>query len=496
MRDGSLACWNSRVMCESCLLVAARQSIGSKAIGLAGVGFRDVVLPHSEGRIMGENSITRQLDSTTVGQDIYALASEIFPIIRSITGNGVRETLRLLARHIDLTVHEIPTGTRVFDWIVPREWNIRDAYIKNAAGERVVDFRRSNLCVLNYSIPVHARMPLEQLKEHIFTLPEQPELIPYRTSYYVEQWGFCMAHSQLMALPDGIYEVRIDASLEPGHLTYGEYFHRGATEDEILLSAHVCHPSLANDNCSGVALLAHLAKRLASLKTRYTYRFLFAPGTIGAIAWLARNEQAASRIRHGLVISCVGDGGGPTYKKSRRGDAMIDRVMAHVLRHSSGSANILDFFPYGYDERQYCSPGFDLPVGLFQRSQFATFPEYHTSADNLDFIKPEHLAASFRMIASAIEVIEGDQLLRNTCPKCEPNLGRRGLYAGIGGNKEGPSQSMTMLWVLNLSDGKHTLLDIAERANVPFGQVLEAANRLLENGLLERVDEGCGEKVI
>jgi len=438
--------------------------------------------------MMAETPITRQLDSATVGAEIYALASEIFPITRSITGNGVRDTLRLLARHIDLDLHEIPTGTRVFDWTVPREWNIRDAYIKDPAGERVVDFRKSNLHVLNYSIPVHARMPLEQLKKHIFTLPEQPDLIPYRTTYYAEQWGFCMPHRQLTTLPEGIYEVLIDASLEPGHLTYGEHLHRGMMEDEVLLSAHVCHPSLANDNCSGLALLAHLAKGVAHLKTRYSYRFLFAPGTIGAITWLARNEQAATRIRHGLVISCVGDGGGPTYKKSRRGDALIDRVMAHVLRHAGGSVNILEFSPYGYDERQYCSPGFDLPVGLYQRSQFATFPEYHTSADNLGFIQPEHLAASFRMIADAIEVIESDQLLRNTCPKCEPHLGRRGLYAGIGGDKEAPARSMTMLWVLNFCDGKHTLLDIAERANLPFGQVLEAAKILLDNGLLESAD--------
>jgi aminopeptidase-like protein len=424
------------------------------------------------------------LDDAGIGEEIHALAAEIYPICRSITGDGVRATLDHLAGHIDLEVHEVPTGTPVFDWTIPREWRIRDAYIKNAAGERVVDFQRCNLHVLNYSQPVHDRLPLAALKEHIFTLPDQPRLIPYRTSYYAENWGFCMAHEQLEALPDGIYEVLIDASLEDGSLTYGEYLHRGETDDEILLSAHICHPSLANDNCSGLALLTHLARRLAPLRTRHSYRFVLAPGTIGAIAWLARNEHRVDRIRHGLVVSCVGDGGGPTYKRSRQGDALIDRAMTHVLRHAGGSPTILDFFPYGYDERQYCSPGFDLPVGLFQRSQFATFPEYHTSADDLDFIRADHLASSYRMIAGALDIIENDRRPISTNPKCEPQLGRRGLYAALGGSKDGAAKSMAFLWILNLSDGRHSLLDIAERADLAFGVVAEAARLLQDSGLL------------
>jgi aminopeptidase-like protein len=274
---------------------------------------------------------------------------------------------------------------------------------------------------------VRARLPLAELKKHVFTLPDQPDLIPYRTSYYAESWGFCMAHRQLEALPDGLYEVLIDASHDDGSLTYGEYLHQGETEEEFLFSAHICHPSLANDNCSGLALLTLLAERLASLRTRYSYRFLFAPGTIGAIAWLARHERRVAAIRHGLVVSCVGDGGGPTYKKSRRGNAFIDRAMTHVLRHAAASPTILEFFPYGYDERQFCSPGFDLPVGLFQRSRFGTFPEYHTSADNLDFIRPEHLASSYRMIADLLEVVENDWRPESASPKGEPQLGRRGL---------------------------------------------------------------------
>jgi aminopeptidase-like protein len=429
-------------------------------------------------------SLRERLDEAGLGEAIFALAAEIYPICRSITGDGVRATLAHLGRHIDLEVHEVPTGTQVFDWAIPREWTIRDAYIKNAAGERVVDFGSCNLHVLNYSRPIRATLTLDELKKHVFTLPEQPDLIPYRTSYYAEAWGFCMAHNRLAALPDGRYEVVIDASLEEGSLSYGEYLHRGETDDEFLFSAHVCHPSLANDNCSGLALLTLLAKRLAPLKTRYSYRFLFAPGTIGAIAWLARNEHRVSRIRHGLVVAGVGDGGGPTYKKSRRGDALIDRAMAHVLRHAAASPRILDFFPYGYDERQFCSPGFDLGVGLFQRSQYGTFPEYHTSADNLDFIRPEHLGASYRMIAAMIDIVENDWRPRSTSPKGEPQLGRRGLYAALGGDKDGPAKSMAFLWILNLADGRHTLLDIAERAQLPFAVVAEAARLLRDSDLL------------
>jgi aminopeptidase-like protein len=423
-----------------------------------------------------------------IGAAIYALAAELYPICRSITGAGVRQTLEILSAHIDLSVHEVPTGTPVFDWTVPREWTLRDAYIANAAGERVVDVRAHSLHVLNYSVPVRRTLPLAELKPHIFTLPEQPDLIPYRTSYYAERWGFCMAHSQLEALPDGLYEAVIDAELSDGHLSYGEYLHRGASEDEFLLSAHICHPSLANDNCSGLALLTLLARQLAGRNTRLSYRFLFAPGTIGAITWLAQNEAVTPRIRHGLTVSCVGDGGGPTYKKSRRGDAMIDRVMAHVLRHASASPSIIDFFPYGYDERQFCSPGFNLPVGMFQRSQFGTFPQYHTSADNLDFIRPEHLAASFAMILAAIDIVEHDARFINLSPKCEPQLGRRGLYGAIGGDKDAAAKNMAMLWVLNLSDGAHSLLDIAERAGLPFAIIHATAMLLQEHGLLAVAD--------
>ena len=425
-----------------------------------------------------------QLVTEDIGEEIFAFVAEIYPICRSITGRGVRETLRAISAHIKLEVHEVPTGTAVFDWVIPREWNIREAYIRNERGEKVLDFSQSNLHVMSYSVPVQQRISLAQLKKHVYTLPDQPDLIPYRTSYYAEDWAFCMPHRLLESLRDETYEVFIDSSLTDGCLTYGEYLHQGETEDEFLLSAHVCHPSLANDNCSGVALLTHLAKRMAGLRTRYSYRFLFAPGTIGAITWLARNEEHSQRIKHGLIVSMVGDGGGPTYKKSRRGSTTIDQAVVHTIRHSGLTPTVLDFSPYGYDERQYCSPGFNLPVGLFQRSKFGEIPEYHTSADNLDFIAPNHLALSYRLIAETIDVVENNAVYCSTMPKCEPQLGRRGLYGMVGGDKNAAAANMAMLWILNLSDGMHSLLDIAERANLPFAVIRRTAQLLQHNGLL------------
>jgi aminopeptidase-like protein len=431
-------------------------------------------------------SLSRQLAPEHIGQDIFDLAAKIYPICRSITGNGVRDTLRELDAHLALDIHEVPTGTPVFDWTIPREWNIRDAYIKDARGEKIVDFANSNLHVMSYSVPVRRQISVDELKNHIHTLPDQPDLIPYRTSYYAENWAFCMAYRQFESLRDDAYEVLIDSTLTNGYLTYGEYLHKGETEDEFLFSAHICHPSLANDNCSGVALLTHLAKRLAGVRTRYSYRFLFAPGTIGAITWLARNEQNTHRIKHGLVVSMVGDGGGPTYKRSRRGNAVIDRAMIRSLRHSGLTPTILEFSPYGYDERQYCSPGFNLPIGLFQRSRYDSIPQYHTSADNLDFIRPEHLAQSYGAIAKTIDVIENNAVYCNTHPKCEPQLGKRGLFGAIGGSSHAATDQMAMLWVLNFSDGTQSLLDIAERSNLPFAVVCRIARLLEENGLLAR----------
>lgn len=426
------------------------------------------------------------MDFERIGGEIHAIAAELYPICRSITGDGVRETLDILRRHAPFDRVEVPTGSAAFDWEVPMEWSIREAYIATTDGRRVVDFADHNLSVVGYSVPVTARMPLAQLKQHIHTLPEQPTLIPYRTSYYAPTWGFCMPHQTLMQLTDGEYDVRIDSSLRPGSLTYGELLIPGDREQEVLLTAHICHPSLANDNCAGLALAATLARLLeARPRRRYSYRFLLSPGTIGPLTWLSRNQTRTHLIEHGLVLSCVGDGGGPTYKRSRRGDAKIDRAMAHVLKHLAPDAQVMDFSPYGYDERQFCSPGFNLPVGLFQRSLHGTFPEYHTSADNLAFIRPEHLAFSLRIVLAALDVIEADCHPINLVPYGEPQLGRRGLYGNVGGGKTTSADIMAMLWVLNLADGSHSLLDIAERAAVPFADINRAALRLAHAGLLE-----------
>ncbi len=424
------------------------------------------------------------LDEPALGRQLYETVADLYPICRSITGNGVRETLRRLQRLAPLTLHEVPSGVDVFDWTVPREWNIRDAWVKNARGERVVDFQRSNLHVVNYSVPVRRRLSLAELRPHLFTLPDRPDWIPYRTSYYKEAWGFCLSQRDLDALPDGEYEVCIDSSLEPGALTYGECLVPGESSDEILVSCHVCHPSLANDNLSSLAVAALLAQRLGGVSLRHSYRFLFIPGTIGSITWLARNEAVVPRIRHGLVLACLGDAGRFTYKKSRRGDATIDRVAAHVLREL-GDHEVVDFSPYGYDERQFCSPGFNLPVGRLSRTPHGRFPEYHTSADNLDFVKPRSLAGSFAACLAIFDVLEHERTYVNQNPKCEPQLGKRGLYHAIGGLTYSPDNEMAMLWVLNLSDGQHSLLDIAQRSGCAFGVVQRAAALLCESGLLK-----------
>jgi aminopeptidase-like protein len=420
-----------------------------------------------------------------LGAKLFAIVEELYPICRSITGDGMRETLRRLQRRIPLVLHEIPTGTQVFDWTVPREWNIRDAYVMDSRGQRVIDFQRSNLHVVNYSVPVHRRMTLAELREHLHTIPEQPDRIPYITSYYAERWGFCLAHQDVAALTEDEYEVCIDSRLEPGHLTFGECIIPGTSTEEVLISAHTCHPSLANDNLSGVAVATLLAQHIARSPRRYTYRFLFIPGTIGSIAWLARHPDCASRIKHGLVLSCVGDPGGLTYKRSRRGTAAIDRAAEHVLEHHGGTFEIQDFVPYGNDERQYCSPGFDLPVGCLSRTPPERYPEYHTSADDLSLVRPEYLADSLAACQRIVDVLERDRTYVNLNPCCEPQLGKRGLYRATGGQDHLPGREMALLWVLNLSDGRHTLLDIAERAAMDFAVIERAASDLAAAGLLE-----------
>ena len=416
-------------------------------------------------------------------QEMDDLIKELYPICRSITGNGVRQTLQIIQRRIPLSIHEVPSGTQVFDWTVPKEWNIRDAFIKNSQGEKVVDFAKSNLHVVSYSVPFQGKLSLKELRQHLFTLPERPQWVPYRTSYYKESWGFCLSHEQLLRMPQDDYEVLIDSSLQDGHLTYGEYYLAGQTPDEVLLSCHVCHPSLCNDNLSGIALMVGLFKYLRRKNRRYSYRFLFIPGTIGSITWLALNEARVSSIKHGIVVAGVGDKGGFTYKRSRRGDAEIDRVFSYVLRNSSDDSNIIDFHPYGYDERQFCSPGFNLSVGCVMRTPFGQYPEYHTSADNIEFISRQALSDSFAKCVSALEILESNKAYVNQNPKCEPQLGKRGLYHAIGGGA-GQINQLALLWVLNLSDGQHTLLDIAGRSGLDFQSLRSAADALFAHDLL------------
>ncbi|MCC7047792.1 MAG: DUF4910 domain-containing protein [Alphaproteobacteria bacterium] len=420
------------------------------------------------------------------------LAEELFPICRSITGDGVRQTLAIIGRRIPIAVSEVPSGTPVFDWTVPREWNIRGAYIARLDGTRVVDFANSNLHILQYSQPMDRVVPIDELNRHLYSLPDKPDWIPHRTAYFADTWGFCLSHRQRETLTDPSYRVVIDSTLADGHLTYGECVIAGSSAESVLISCHVCHPSLANDNVAGMVvatmLARHvLARQVPAQRPRYTYRFVFVPSTIGSITWLARNEDKASLVRHGLVLSCLGDAGGMTYKQSRRGDAAIDRIAAHVLRHDGTPHRIAPFIPFGYDERQYCSPGFDLPVGSLLRTPNGQYSEYHTSADNLSLLRAESLAHSLDVLRRIVEVIEGDATYRSLSPKGEPQLGRRGLYAKTGGHRAVGLDQMALLWVLNLADGRHSLFDTAERAGMPFQAIRAAADALAEVRLLERV---------
>lgn len=426
------------------------------------------------------------------GREMYEFVRQLYPICRSITGDGLRQTLAVISRSIAplrLEVHEVASGTPVLDWTVPKEWNIRDAWVADSTGKRVIDFQVSNLHVVNYSVPFRGRLKLIELRAHLHTLPDRPDWIPYRTSYYDETWGFCLSQRQLDAMPDGEYDVCVDSSLAPGSLSYGELVLPGSTDEEILISSHVCHPSLCDDNLSGVAVSVALARSLSRespARRRHTMRFLYAPGTIGAITWLARNRERVNRIRHGLTLTCLGDSHPFTYKRTVLGRADIDRVVAHVLRHSSLAHAVIDFFPYGYDERQYGSPGFRAPVGSLMRGRHGTFPEYHTSADNLDFIAPDRMVESLTVLQSVVQVLEGNNAFRNLAPYGEPQLGRRGLYDAVGGKTNIPGLQLAMLWVLNLSDGEHTLLDIAERAEIDFRVIRKAADLLEEYALLSR----------
>lgn len=422
------------------------------------------------------------------GRSMMGLIEELFPICRSVTGDGLRRSLAIIGRDLPMVIHEVPSGTPVLDWTVPREWNIRAARISRLDGTKIVDFADNNLHIVHYSHAVDTVLPLAELKPHLHTLPRSPDHIPYRTGYYAGSWGFCLSQRTLDAMTDPAYRVTIDATLEDGSLSYGEAVIPGRETEEVLFSCHCCHPSLANDNLAGIAVARALALHLLGMESRprLTYRFLFIPGTIGALTWLARNEAIPPRIRHGLVLSCLGDSGNLTYKRSRREDAPIDRIAAYVLEQSGEPHTLLPFSPYGYDERQYCSPGFDLPVGRLTRSPNGGYPEYHSSADDLAFIRPDRLEHSLESLKRIVAIIEGDRVYRSLNPKGEPQLGRRGLYRAIGG-ANGTVNELALLWVLNLADGRHSLFDMALRSGIPFPRLRAAADALLAAALLEEI---------
>lgn len=434
-------------------------------------------------------SIDLSITKNQAGNDIYELIKKLFPICRCITGNGVRESLKIIKEVIsELEIHEVPSGTQVFDWTVPKEWNIRDAFIKNSKGEKIVDFKKSNLNVVHYSVPIHKNISLKELKDHLYTLPDQPDLVPYKTSFYNEAWGFCMPHNKYLKLEEDEYEVYIDSTLEEGSLTYGELFLKGNSEKEILFSSYICHPSMCNDNLSGMCLLAFVAKSLLNLKTKYSYRFLFIPETIGAITWLSLNENKLSNIQCGLIATCLGDSGPSTYKKTKAGNALMDKAVEKVLVDCGESFEVVDFSPIGSDERQFSSPGFNIPVGNLTRTPYCEFPEYHTSADNLDFVDPDSLQNTYEKYMKTIFVCEKNDTYLNLYPKGEPQLGRRGLCRTIGGLPRNDSTQSAIVWVLNLSDGTHSLLDIAIRAKLRFEDVLQAASSLMNANLIKKLD--------
>ena len=442
-----------------------------------------------------ERAITsRQPDFDALGEAMHGLAAELFPITRSLTGPGYRETIdRLETVSGPMERHHVPTGERVFDWTVPKEWTIREAWVKGPDGEIVCSLADHNLHLVSYSLPVHARLSLEELDVHLHSLPDQPDAIPYRTTYYREDWGFCLPDRRRRELRPGEYEVLIDADLEPGYLELGEVTLEGSGDSEVLFSTYCCHPSMANNELSGPVVTSHLAALVRDRPEplRHTYRFLFLPETIGAIAYLARfGERLRERLVAGWVVTCVGDRGPFTYKRARRDDALPDRIAEHVLRHGDEDHSVLGFAPIGSDERQYCSPGFNLPVGSLTRSMYGRYPEYHTSLDDLDFITPGGLGASLRAYWRFVEALEANEVLVNTQPFCEPQLSSRGLYPTIGGGLGAEQRLHDTMTVLNWCDGERDLLEVAERSGRPIWALREAAEPLLAEGLLTRNPTG------
>jgi aminopeptidase-like protein len=419
----------------------------------------------------------------SLGLMMHQLMTRLFPICRSITGNGVRETLKIIQSSVPIQIFEIPSGTKVFDWEIPREWNIRDAYILDGDGNKVVDWKLNNLHVVGYSMPVDRWMGLAELQQHLYSLEQQPDAIPYVTSYYKERWGFCLRHSDRVRLKEGSYRVVIDSDLKPGSLTYGEMILPGDSCEEILLSTYVCHPSMANNELSGPVVTAELAKWLASQPRRYTYRIVFIPETIGSLTYLSRNlDVLKENMVAGFVVTCVGDERAYSFLPSRNGNTLADRAALSVLECNQPHFAKYSFLDRGSDERQYCSPGINLPVVSIMRSKYGTYPEYHTSLDNLAFVTPDGLAGAFAALRDCLELLERNKIYRCTCLG-EPQLGRRGLYPTI---QQGttPRESTDMLNLLAYADGKNDLIEISRIVQVPYHRLYALVDKLLSVGLL------------
>ena len=437
---------------------------------------------------MTPNTGDLEMNKESIKQGLYEFCCELFPICRSITGDGVRETLHRIREHLPaLEIHEVPTGTQVFDWIVPREWNIRDAYILDPDGRKIVDFQESNLHVVGYSLPVDQAISLDDLQVHLHSLPEQPDAVPYITSYYQERWGFCLNHTLRQSLKPGMYRVFIDSDLKDGHLTYGELILPGELEDEIFLSTYICHPSMANNELSGPAVTTYLARWLMSLKNRkYTYRIVFIPETIGSITYLSRHESILrERVIAGFNVTCIGDGQRYSYLESRYGDTLADRVARHVLSHKHPDYMAYSFLDRGSDERQYCSPGIDLPLATLMCSKYGTYPEYHTSLDNLDFITPEGLYGGYELLMACLQCLEANETLMIRV-KCEPQLGRRGLYPTLS-TRESNAIVRNMMNLIAYADGRNDLLQIADRINLPMWELFDIVTQLKEKDVIEVV---------
>ncbi len=423
-------------------------------------------------------------------KDLEAYFDRLWPITRSLTGNGNRETLQILSELVNLSVEEVPSGTACFDWVVPPEWNVREAWIKDASGKKIVDFAAHNLHLLGYSEGIHKRVAFCELREHLYTLPDQPDLIPYLTSYYKKRWGFCLSHNQLQTLDNNAeYEVYIDADHnDAGSMTIGEAYIEGKSKREVLFSTYICHPSLANNELSGPLVLSFVYKMLSQkADLNYSYRFLFIPETIGSIYALSKyGEHWKNNLEAGYVVTCVGDDGSFTYKKSRRGNSAADRVAEIMLRQSGEAFNIVDFFPHGSDERQYCSPGFNLPVGSLMRTMYGEYPEYHTSADDKSLISFNAMSKTIDRYCEMVDIIEMNHHYINTMPYCEPQLGKRGLYPTLGSQKASEDFVKIMMWILNLSDGEHDLIAISERSGVEIKKLVPVVKRLIESGILNQ----------